>query len=72
MSPPTFHIYALRFSGSEGHRYFWPAYLHRQEARAAKQAQEADWRAFKESGRGAIFGKLSIERLNVQGDLLTP
>ena len=69
MSAPTFHIYALRFTGSDGH-HFDGFYLHRRDAKLAKEAEEADWRAFKESGRGSIFGRLSIERIEVQGDLL--
>ena len=64
----TTAVYALRFTGSCGDRYIWPAYLHRRDATAAKEAQEADWRAFKESGRGSIFGHLTIERIEVQGD----
>jgi len=47
VSAPTFHVYALRFTGSDGH-HFDGFFLHRRDAKAAQEAKEAEWRAFED------------------------
>ena len=64
---PSFHVYRVRYDGSDGWRQLGPLYLHRPEAVAAMKATQREWDALKASGKGSVFGKMQIERLPVVG-----
>ena len=64
---PTFYVYQLVFDGSAGKQHIQPLYIHRAQAQAELNRIRAQWAALKASGKGAIFGDVTIKRLTVVG-----
>jgi len=60
---PSFHVYRVRYDGSDGWRQLGPLYLHRSEAVAAMRGKQKEWDALEASGKGSVFGKMQIGRL---------
>ncbi len=64
--PPPTHVYAVMLHGSEGSRQTTPLYATRKAAIAAMKERQRKWDEFEASGKGAIFGHMTIERLELE------
>ena len=66
--PPTaFYVWRVWYTGSDGGHQIGPLFTRRRDAQQHLHAERRAWQAFKESGEGAIYGDLRIERLPVAG-----